>query len=93
MASLYLLLAIPALYWIKTLVSKGKDVFPELPSPPGIPIFGNIFQIGSSMPHLLLYDWAKKYGRMFKMNFWGTPIIVVNGEDEVYEVLVKETWS
>ena len=47
------------------------DPLPTVPGPKGIPMFGNALQISGKKPYLLMADWAKKYGGVYKLNIMG----------------------
>lgn len=47
------------------------------PGPPGWPIFGNMFDLGSAMPHRTLADLKEKYGDVIWLRFGAVNTIVV----------------
>ena len=51
------------------------DVGPQgIPGPPGLPLVGNIFSITPEFIHVAIDDWAKKYGDIYKINFFGDEV-------------------
>ncbi|CAH1780871.1 unnamed protein product, partial [Owenia fusiformis] len=59
-----------------------------IPGPKGIPIVGNALQVDLENIHKDLLKWAKEYGAIFKLNFAGELIVVLNSFDAIYEALV-----
>ncbi|CAH1793046.1 unnamed protein product [Owenia fusiformis] len=59
-----------------------------VPGPYGLPLIGNIHQIGKS-PFPLLEKWRKTYGDVYKINLAMSDVVVVHGE-AIYEVLVTK---
>nr|AXS77254.1 psoralen synthase [Glehnia littoralis] len=56
------------------------------PSPPQIPIIGNLHQIGPD-PQVSLRDLAKKYGSLMLLKFGSVPVLVVSSADAAREVV------
>ena len=48
---------------------------------------GNIFDMTKT--HLVLTDWAKTYGPIFRFNLFGEEIVVLNSFEAIYEALVS----
>jgi hypothetical protein len=40
----------------------------DLPCPPGLPLLGNLFQMGPAKLHLTLEQWAKRFGSPFRVS-------------------------
>ena len=74
-------------YWAAT--RKPKYCMP--PGPKGLPYIGNAFQLDSMRPHLTLEEWTKMYGNVYTIKLWGTKIVVINGEEAMYDVYVKRS--
>lgn len=49
----------------------------DLPSPKGIPFFGNIFQIESDRFHQTLEKWARGFGPLYKIQIGRKPLLIV----------------
>ncbi|XP_045191616.1 steroid 17-alpha-hydroxylase/17,20 lyase-like [Mercenaria mercenaria] len=81
--SLFLLL----LAYLYKSVIKHRWKFAEVPAVGNRwPLIGNLFDM--SKTHLVLTDWAKKYGPIFRFSLFGEEIVVLNDYDSVYEALV-----
>ncbi|XP_060567337.1 steroid 17-alpha-hydroxylase/17,20 lyase-like [Ruditapes philippinarum] len=50
------------------------------------PFIGNLFDM--SRTHIVLTEWAKEYGPVFRFNLFGEEIVVLNDYDTIYEALV-----
>ncbi|XP_051123363.1 cytochrome P450 736A117-like [Andrographis paniculata] len=87
-----ILLALAALYpviWFlsQRLFPKDKIVYP--PSPPKIPILGNIHQVGVILPHRSLWNLCKQYGPFMFLQFGIRKVYVIQSGDIIKE-LVKD---
>ena len=88
MVGLYIAAILIALVFIW--ISKRKESrTTSIPSQPGLPLFGNAFQLDQTGPHKTLTEWSKKRGAMFKINLFGKEVIVLNDFDSIYEALVQ----
>ncbi|XP_027336594.1 cytochrome P450 71A1-like isoform X2 [Abrus precatorius] len=68
-------------------MKKARNVRSNLPpSPPSIPIIGNLHQLGTS-PHLALQRLAKNYGPIFFLQLGQIPTVVVSSARLAKEVL------
>ncbi|KAK1399214.1 Psoralen synthase [Heracleum sosnowskyi] len=56
------------------------------PSPPRLPIIGNLHQIGPDL-HISLRDLARKYGPLMQLQFGRVPVLVVSSAEATREVL------
>lgn len=56
------------------------------PSPPKLPIIGNLHQIGP-YPHISLRALAEKYGPLMLLKFGSVPVLVVSSADAAREIL------
>ena len=90
MAVFYLILALLGLYWLYSVFKKKDTWLVGIPGPKGIPYFGNLHQLDFTKPHICISEWAKQYGSVFKLNLAGQPVIVVNGYNSIYQVLVSK---
>ncbi|XP_027121800.2 cytochrome P450 736A117-like [Coffea arabica] len=66
------------LWFLFKLVSNSRKNQP--PSPPGLPIIGNLHQL-SSLPHYPLHSLAQKYGPIMFLKFGSVPTVVVSSAD------------
>ncbi|XP_027708530.1 cytochrome P450 2J2-like [Vombatus ursinus] len=60
------------------------------PGPPGLPIFGNFFQMDLKNPNITLQKFAKKYGNVFCTHVGNLTFLVVTGLPLIKEVLVNQ---
>lgn len=63
---------------------KAKKPLP--PSPPKLPIIGNLHQLGSS-PHRSLRDLSLKHGPLMLMNFGSVPVLVASSSEAAKEIM------
>ncbi|KAK4436619.1 cytochrome [Sesamum alatum] len=56
------------------------------PSPPKLPIIGNLHQLGLN-PHRILQSLAKKYGPLMLLHLGSVPLLVVSSADAAREIL------
>ncbi|KAL8120560.1 psoralen synthase-like [Apium graveolens] len=66
---------------IRKLVSKNPP-----PSPPKLPIIGNLHQLGSD-PHISLRSLAQKYGPLMLLEFGSIPVLVVSTADAARQIM------
>jgi len=62
----------------------------SIPSPRGLPLVGNLFDINDEVPTRALERLADQYGPIFKIRILGTEKIVV-ANHELFEELCDET--
>ncbi|KAL2939268.1 Geraniol 8-hydroxylase [Bienertia sinuspersici] len=62
------------------------------PGPPTIPIFGNLFSLGTK-PHVSLTELSKKYGPIMRMQLGQVPIVVISSSVIAKEALQKNDVS
>jgi cytochrome P450 len=61
--------------------------FSELPAPPGWPIAGNLFQLKPDRIHLILEEWARKYGAFYRLSAAGKKALIVADHAGIMHVL------
>ncbi|GKE03900.1 cytochrome P450, partial [Tanacetum coccineum] len=64
--------------------TKAKKHLP--PSPPKLPIIGNLHQLGSS-PHRSLRALSQKHGPLMLMNFGSVPVLVASSSEAAKEIM------
>ncbi|KIW15247.1 hypothetical protein PV08_05292 [Exophiala spinifera] len=57
--------------------------------PPGLPFFGNIFDLGDGPVHFKLTKWASQYGDFFSYKIGRTPYIVLSSPEAINDLFVK----
>ena len=66
----------------------------RLPSPPGLPLLGNIsiflFSSGTS-PWLLFKDLARRFGDVFELNVAGKQFLILSSPEAIREAFVKKS--
>ncbi|KAH6804186.1 hypothetical protein C2S51_032433 [Perilla frutescens var. frutescens] len=82
--SLTLLALFYARYFIRSLKSGGRDTSP--PSPPTLPVIGNLHQLGQ-LAHRSLWDLSRKHGPLMLLHFGQKPALVVLSAKVAKEVL------
>ncbi|KAI3470309.1 hypothetical protein Pfo_026972 [Paulownia fortunei] len=79
-------LPIILIYLFKKNRKTVKTLLP--PGPPGLPLIGNLHQIGTaSNPHVYLWQLSKKHGPIMHMKLGSVPILVVSSAKLAEEVL------
>ncbi|XP_028781799.1 cytochrome P450 71A2-like isoform X2 [Neltuma alba] len=58
----------------------------SLPSPPKLPVIGNLHQLGL-YPHRTLHSLAQKYGPLMRLHFGKKPVLVVSSAEAAREVM------
>lgn len=61
--------------------------FDELPSPPGWPLVGNLFQLKPDRVHLILEDWARQYGAVYRLRAAGKKALILADYPGIMQVL------
>ncbi|XP_059655123.1 cytochrome P450 736A117-like [Cornus florida] len=70
------------LKWLST--SKTQKNLP--PSPPKLPIIGNLHQLGV-FPHRSLQPLAQQYGPIMLLHFGGKPVVIASSVDAAHEIM------
>lgn len=62
----------------------------DVPGPLGIPIFGNLFQLGAE-PYLSFCKWAERFGDVVRIKLGSRTVIVLNGTRAIHQALIKQS--
>ncbi|XP_057477009.1 probable (S)-N-methylcoclaurine 3'-hydroxylase isozyme 2 [Actinidia eriantha] len=71
----------------KLIAPKSKRRPPLPPGPSPWPIFGNIFQLGKSLPHIALANLAQAHGPLMMLKLGTRPLIVGSSPAAAREIL------
>ncbi|XWS47865.1 hypothetical protein CRYUN_Cryun13aG0022200 [Craigia yunnanensis] len=73
--------------WILTLpAAANNNKSLQLPSPPMLPILGNLHQLGR-YPHISLSSLAQRYGPLMMLRFGSMPVLVISSADAAREIM------
>lgn len=61
---------------------------PPLPEVPGLPLIGNLLQLGEKKPHLTFTKWAKIHGPIYSIRTGSNTLVVLNNTDVAKEAMV-----
>ncbi|KAK9272668.1 hypothetical protein L1049_003044 [Liquidambar formosana] len=82
---MFLLLSVFSLFLLKQR-KKGKDGAKLPPSPPRLPIIGNLHQLGK-FPHHSFWKLSQKYGPLMLLHLGSIPTLVISSAEMAEEVL------
>ncbi|CAH1799433.1 unnamed protein product [Owenia fusiformis] len=68
-----------------------KRILSRIPGPKGIPFLGNALQIDPINIHRDLLSLKETYGEIFKLDFAGDQVVVLNSHAAIYEALVTKS--
>ncbi|CAH1780865.1 unnamed protein product [Owenia fusiformis] len=77
--------------FFKRYTNEKSRIIAKIPGPKGMPILGNALQVDLEYIHKDLLRWAGEYGPIFKLNFAGDLVVVLNSFDAIYEALVTKS--
>lgn len=59
----------------------------QLPGPKGLPLLGNVLQLKLPKLHLILEEWADRYGEMYKFNIFNKSAVVISNTELIHQIL------
>jgi len=59
----------------------------ELPGPKGLPLLGSLHRWDASRAHLILEEWAREHGPIYRFRLGPQPLVVVSDADAIMAVL------
>ncbi|KAK3223487.1 hypothetical protein Dsin_010512 [Dipteronia sinensis] len=81
-----LLLLIPLLFFLKKIMNLKGLKLQLPPSPPQLPIIGNLHQLGP-LPHQSFMKLSQKYGPVMLLKFGRIPFVIISSAEAAREVL------
>ncbi|XP_057787921.1 cytochrome P450 71A8-like [Salvia miltiorrhiza] len=81
------LLSLIILWSINIVFLKPRTKLKVPPSPPKLPIIGNLHQLGSSLPHRDLHSLAKKHGPLMLLHLGSVPVLIVSSAEFACEIM------
>lgn len=82
-----LLLFLVAIPFIVIFLVKLGYTHNHPPSPPGLPLLGNLYQLNQESPHIYLWKLSKKYGPLMFMKLGFSQLVVISSARIAKEVL------
>ncbi|KAI0365332.1 cytochrome P450 [Pilatotrama ljubarskyi] len=68
-------------------------MYATIPSPPGLPVLGNVNAINEDLPVMSLHELAQQYGEIYQLTVLGESTIVVNSQALMSEVSDEKRFS
>ncbi|XP_042015873.1 cytochrome P450 71A8-like [Salvia splendens] len=81
------LVSLILLFSINRILFKSSPKRKLPPSPPKLPIIGNLHQLASSLPHHALHSMAQQHGPIMLLHFGSVPTVIVSSADIVREII------
>jgi cytochrome P450 len=66
-----------------------KRKLSDLPGPRGLPLIGNALQLDPSRLHLILEDWARRFGPMYRVALGPTQVMVLSDLEQAQPLFAE----
>ncbi|XP_033630841.1 cytochrome P450 1A1-like [Asterias rubens] len=76
---------------MSTTTNNNTEKSKSLPGPRGLPLLGNILDLGGEALHVNLSQLAQKYGDVYQIRIGSRPVVVLNGMETIRQALVKQS--
>ena len=83
---IYTLVAASTVILLTYFVFRKRRKWP--PGPKGLPFFGQAFDLNAENTLAKLLEWKQIYGDIYKLKLFGINIIVVSGQETIWDALV-----
>ena len=81
-------LVVLSIYILERFIFRNDKL--QIPTVPGWPIIGSLFQLDRKFPYLTMIEWSRKLGPVYVLKILHEDWIVVSGYDELVEMLVTK---
>ena len=81
------MILIPTLLWLYVVFIR-KSPLDAIPGPNQLPFVGNALQLDPKRPHNTFFEWAKKYGPVFRVKLFNVDFIMISCAKELHDILV-----
>ena len=82
------LILIPSLLWLYVTFIR-KSPLDALPGPRRLPFVGNALQVDERSAHNTFFEWAQKYGPVFRIKMFNDDAVMISGWKELHDMCVK----
>ena len=70
---------------------KKRNPLDQIPGPKPYPLIGNVHQLDMDKVFINMAEFAKQYGGIFKIHIFNKPVVIVNDQHFIHDVLVKQS--
>nr|BAQ20601.1 ent-kaurene oxidase 1 [Lygodium japonicum] len=75
-------------FYLAIAARRWKRHFP--PAVPGLPLLGNLLQLGEKKPHKTFTAWAKKYGPIYTIKTGADTMVVISSAELAKEAMITK---